>query len=233
MAALTTGQAWAADCTAEEQAATPVASAPAAEPVGAEVVEPVGAEVVEVVEPVADPGATEADTAGPATAGPATAESGAAGTGTTGTGAAESAAAVRPSDSDLFVVRMDPDAAAPGGTTTVHAFISNLGPDTTASPFTVVVTLPAGVTAEGPYFPDNCYAFQEGHRVRCTFPAGLQPYRSATALVPVRLAATVPAPGTLTGGWVAVRSSDDCNEENNKQPFEIAVVETTEPRPAV
>ncbi|MFE7561571.1 hypothetical protein [Kitasatospora sp. NPDC057500] len=231
MAALTTGQAWAADCTAEEQAAAPVASAPAAEPVGVEPAEPVGAEAAE---PAADPGAAgTTGTTGAETAAPAAAESGAAGAGTTGTGAAETAAAVRPSDSDLYVVRMDPDAAAPGGTTTVHAFVGNLGPDTTASPFTLVVTLPAGVTAEGPYFPDNCYAFQEGHRVRCTFPAGLPPFRSATALVPVRLAATVPAPGTLTGGWVAVRSSDDCNEENNKQPFEIAVVETTEPRPAV
>ncbi|MFE2108939.1 hypothetical protein ACFXAF_24175, partial [Kitasatospora sp. NPDC059463] len=147
--------------------------------------------------------------------------------------AADPASAVQSSDSDLFVIRMDPDAATPGGTTTVHAFVGNLGPDTTASPFTVVVTLPAGVTAEGPYVPENCYAFQEGHRVRCTFPAGLAPYRSATALVPVRLAATVPAPGTLTGGWVAVRSPDDCDEENNKQPFEIPVVESTGPRPAV
>ncbi|MGW2542957.1 hypothetical protein ACWC5I_19315 [Kitasatospora sp. NPDC001574] len=129
------------------------------------------------------------------------------------------------SDSDLEVVRLDPDAAAPGGTTTVHAFISNTGPERTASAFTVVVTLPEGVTAEGPFFPENCYEFQNGHRVRCTFPAGLGVYRSATALIPVRLATTVPL-GNLEGGYVAVRGDDDHNEANNRQPFAIEVVQT-------
>ncbi|MFJ9951610.1 hypothetical protein [Kitasatospora sp. NPDC091207] len=140
--------------------------------------------------------------------------------------AVEPAAAPVRSDSDLQVVRIDPDAAAPGGTTTVHAFVGNLGPDRTASPFTVVVTLPEGVTAEGPFFPENCYEFQNGHRVRCTFPAGLPKFRSATALIPVRLATTVPV-GDLEGGYVAVRSDDDRNESNNRQPFTIHVVETT------
>ncbi|MFB7471853.1 hypothetical protein [Kitasatospora sp. NPDC056184] len=204
--ALAAGQAWADVCTPDDQALAPGASAPAAEPAAG-----TGADSG------ADSGAASPEAANPGTAGSAAVSSGA---------AADPASAARTSDSDLYVVRMDPDAAPPGGTTTVHAFIGNLGPDTTASPFTVVVTLPEGVTAEGPYFPDNCYAFQEGHRVRCTFPAGLPRFASATALVPVRLATTVPAPGTLTGGWVAVRSDDDCNEENNRQPFEIAVVET-------
>ncbi|MFI9326821.1 hypothetical protein ACIGZJ_04655 [Kitasatospora sp. NPDC052868] len=134
-------------------------------------------------------------------------------------------AAPAPSKSDLEVVRIDPDAAAPGGTTTVHAFVGNGGPETTASSFTVVVTLPEGVTAEGPFFPENCYDFQNGHRVRCTFPAGLGVFRSATALIPVRLASTVPV-GDLSGGYVAVRSDDDQNEANNRQPFTIPVVET-------
>ncbi|MCG6496031.1 hypothetical protein [Kitasatospora sp. A2-31] len=136
------------------------------------------------------------------------------------------AAAPATSDSDLVVVRIDPDAAAPGGTTTVHAFVANFGPDRTASPFTLVVTLPEGVEPEGPFYPENCYPFQNGHRVRCTFPAGLPRFRSATARIPVRLAPTVPAPSTLTGGWVAVRGDDDRNEADNKQPFEIAVVRT-------
>ncbi|MEV0535215.1 hypothetical protein [Kitasatospora sp. NPDC050463] len=143
-----------------------------------------------------------------------------------GSAAPAPAAAPVPSDSDLQVVRIDPEAAAPGGTTTVHAFVSNLGPDRTASSFTVVVTLPEGVTPEGPFFPENCSAFQNGHRVRCVFPAGLPKFRTATALIPVRLAADLPAPGTLTGGWVAVRGDDDRNEANNKQPFEIQVVQT-------
>ncbi|MER6360893.1 hypothetical protein [Kitasatospora sp. NPDC001527] len=221
VAALAAGQAWADDCTADDQALAPAVSAPAAEPAGDQAAGDQAAG-----DQAAGGQAADDQAAGdPATVGPDAANPGASGTG--------SAAAARPSDSDLYVVRIDPDAAPPGGTTTVHAFIGNLGPDTTASPFTVVVTLPDGVSAEGPYFPENCYAFQEGHRVRCTFPAGLPQFRSATALVPVRLAETVPAPGTLTGGWVSVRSVDDCNEENNRQPFEIAVVETTGPRPAV
>ncbi|MEV7778529.1 hypothetical protein [Kitasatospora sp. NPDC088351] len=151
----------------------------------------------------------------PATAAPSTAPS-----------AGPGATAATASDSDLEVIGLDPDPAAPGGTTTVHAVVGNRGPDRTASPFTVVVTLPAGVTPEGPYFPENCAPFQDGHRVHCTFPAGLPALRSATALIPVRLARTVPAPGTLLGGWVSVRGDDDRNTSNDKQPFAIPVVET-------
>ncbi|MER7756134.1 hypothetical protein [Kitasatospora sp. NPDC097643] len=135
------------------------------------------------------------------------------------------AVAAAPSHSDLEVVRIDPDAVAPGGTTTVHAFVANRGPDTTASSLTVVVTLPEGVTPEGPFFPQDCEVFQNGHRVRCVFGAGLKEGRSATALVPVRLSPDVPL-GPLDGGWVAVRSADDKDERNNRQPFELRVVET-------
>ncbi|MEV6978818.1 hypothetical protein [Kitasatospora sp. NPDC093806] len=140
---------------------------------------------------------------------------------------AAKAVAARPSNSDLYVVRIDPDPAPPGGETVLHAFVGNLGPDRTASPFTIVVTLPEGVTSEEPYFPEDCYPFQNGHKVRCTFPAGLGQFRSATAQIPLRLGPGVPL-GTLTGGYVKVRSDDDRNEANNRQPFEIQVVETTE-----
>ncbi|MFB8200953.1 hypothetical protein [Kitasatospora purpeofusca] len=145
---------------------------------------------------------------------------------------ADPAVAAAPSNSDLYVVRIDPDPAAPGGTTVLHAFVGNLGPDRTASPFTVVITLPEGVTAEPPFFPENCYEFQNGHRVRCTFPAGLPKFRSATALIPLRLSPEVPL-GTLAGGYVAVRGDDDRIESNNRQPFTIEVVESTGPRPIV
>lgn len=136
------------------------------------------------------------------------------------------AEAAAPSNSDLEVVRLDPDAAAPGGTTTVHAFIANTGPERTASDFTVEVTLPDGATAQGPFFPENCTVFHNGQRVRCTFPAGLGVFRSATALIPVQLAPTVPI-GNLEGGVTAVTSDDDRNEGNNCQPFTIQVVKTT------
>ncbi|MFF3004787.1 hypothetical protein ACFVTF_18495 [Kitasatospora sp. NPDC057940] len=134
-------------------------------------------------------------------------------------------AAPTASRSDLEVVRLDPDAAPPGGTTTVHAFIANRGPDTTAAPFTVLVTLPPGVSPEGPYFPEDCEVRLNGRQVRCVFPAGLPPLRSATALVPVRLSPDLPI-GRLTGGSVTVRGVDDPDEGNNRQPFDITVVET-------
>ncbi|MFD4393957.1 hypothetical protein ACFV84_06165 [Kitasatospora sp. NPDC059811] len=134
-------------------------------------------------------------------------------------------AAPAASRSDLEVVRLDPDAAPPGGTTTIHAFIANRGPDTTAAPFTVLVTLPPGVTPEGPYYPEDCEVRLNGRQVRCVFPAGLPPLRSATALVPVRLSPDLPI-GRLTGGSVAVRDVDDPDEGNNRQPFDITVVET-------
>ncbi|SOB80643.1 hypothetical protein [Streptomyces sp. 1331.2] len=131
-----------------------------------------------------------------------------------------------PSRSDLEVVRLDPDPAPPGGSTTVHAFVANRGPDTTASPFTVVVTLPKGVSAEGPYFPQDCQVVARGRQVRCAFGAGLPPLESATALVPLRLSPDLQL-GPLPGGSVAVHSADDRDESNNRQPFDVRVVEPT------
>ncbi|MFF2542034.1 hypothetical protein ACFVUY_05665 [Kitasatospora sp. NPDC058063] len=159
----------------------------------------------------------------------------ASGTGTgTGTGSGSEAAgastlpapaaAARPSDSDLEVIRIDPDPATPGGTTTIHAFVGNGGPDTTSSPFTVVITLPEGVSPEGPYFPSDCRVTGHGRVVRCVFGAGLREGRSATALIPVRLDPELPV-GRLSGGSVTVRSADDRNEGNNRQLFDIRVVE--------
>jgi len=130
--------------------------------------------------------------------------------------------AALPSDSDLQVVRLDPDPVAPGGLTTVHAFVANDGPDRTASPFTVVVDLPPGFTAEGPYFPDSCRPSFGGHVVSCTFPAGLPSLRTATALVPVRANADVP-PGTRAEGHVRVFGIDDRNPANNRTAFTLTV----------
>ncbi|MFD9412135.1 hypothetical protein ACFWBN_34745 [Streptomyces sp. NPDC059989] len=133
------------------------------------------------------------------------------------------AEAAAPSNSDLQVVQLDPDATAPGGTTTVHGYISNIGPERTASPFTVVITLPEGVTAEGPFFPEDCSESQDRRQLSCTFPAGLAVLRSATAQIPVKIAPRVPI-GNLEGGSVAVTSDDDQNPANNRQPFVIQVV---------
>ncbi|MGW3074406.1 MULTISPECIES: hypothetical protein [unclassified Kitasatospora] len=148
-----------------------------------------------------------------------------AGSGTSGASTLPAPAVARPSASDLEVVRSDPDAATPGGTTTVRAFAGNGGPESTASPFTVLVSLPEGVSPEGPFFPSDCQVTGHGRVVRCVFGPGLREGRSATALIPVRLDPELPA-GRLSGGSVTVRSADDRNEGNNRQPFDITVVET-------
>ena len=127
-----------------------------------------------------------------------------------------------PSNSDLGVVRLDPAAAPPGGRTVVHAFVANRGPEQTASPFTVVVRLPAGFTAQGPYFPEDCRAEARGRLVRCTFGAGLARLRTATALVPVRVDADVP-PGTKAEGHIQVVSVDDGDPRNDRTPFTLSV----------
>ncbi|WP_031073653.1 hypothetical protein [Streptomyces sp. NRRL WC-3742] len=134
--------------------------------------------------------------------------------------------ATSPSHSKLEVVRIDPDPAPPGGTTTVHAFVANRGPEATASPFTVLVALPQGVSPQGPYFPADCEVLRHGRLVRCVFGPGLPPLRTATALVPVRLDPEL-RPGRLTGGWVAVRSADDPEGAGARQPYDLTVAEPT------
>ncbi|WP_157537444.1 DUF11 domain-containing protein [Kitasatospora azatica] len=130
------------------------------------------------------------------------------------------AAGPAPSGADLQVVPLDPDPVAAGGSTTVHAFVANGGPEV-AGAFTVTVRVPVGARAVGPYFPAGCVASEAGRVVRCAFPAGLPQLRSATALVPVRVADW--ASGTLYGGWVTVRSDDDPDRSNNTGSFVIRV----------
>jgi hypothetical protein len=134
--------------------------------------------------------------------------------------ATPAAAAPRASGADLFVVQMDPAPVAAGGTTTVHAFVANKGPGP-AGEFTVTVRVPPGATAVGPYFPANCTVHDGGHRVRCTFGAGLPALRSATALVPVKVSDW--ASGTLHGGRVTVETAGDPDPSNDSAPYEIRV----------
>ncbi|MCX4747000.1 hypothetical protein OG455_15945 [Kitasatospora sp. NBC_01287] len=133
------------------------------------------------------------------------------------------AASAAPPRSDLEVIQLIPEPAPPGGLTTVHGFVANGGPDTTEAPFTVTITLPFGSYAETPFFPSDCRPSEGGHSVRCVFPAGLRPGRTATALIPTRIESNVEHPGRLTGGRVTVTGPDDPNPENNSQPFEIPI----------
>jgi hypothetical protein len=121
---------------------------------------------------------------------------------------------------DLRVVPFDPDPAPAGGTTTVHAFVANGGPDV-AGKFTVTVRLPAHTHAVGPYFPADCTPNRRATVVTCSFPAGLGVLESATALVPIRIADG--ATGTLTGGLVEVRSANDPDRSNDMGSFVVRV----------
>ncbi|MEU9131982.1 hypothetical protein AB0D08_28420 [Kitasatospora sp. NPDC048540] len=123
---------------------------------------------------------------------------------------------------DLLVVRLDPDPAPPGGSTTLHGFVANGGPDRTASAFTVLAELPAGFAFEGPYFPDSCTTGPGAHLLRCTFPAGLPAGRSATVLAPVRVAREVP-PGTRAEGHLLVIGTDDRDAADDGTPFTLSV----------
>lgn len=124
------------------------------------------------------------------------------------------------SPADLGVVRYDPDPAPAGGSTTVHALVSNEGPHT-AGDFTVTVRAPHGSHVSGPYFPANCQPDTTATEVVCAFPAGLPRYRSATALVPLKLDRGVS--GVLSGGRITVRGKDDPNPRNNSLSFTVRV----------
>ncbi|MFB7667350.1 hypothetical protein ACFC1R_25980 [Kitasatospora sp. NPDC056138] len=138
------------------------------------------------------------------------------------TAAGTAATAAAPSDSDLLLVRLDPDPAPPGGDTTVHAVVANGGPDRTASPISVVIALPAGFTAHGPYFPSSCTVSAVGHLVRCTFPPGLRYGQVATALIPARVDPAVP-PGTTAEGQIVAFGPDDRDPADNRAPIGFRV----------
>ncbi|GAA1231936.1 hypothetical protein GCM10009665_22720 [Kitasatospora nipponensis] len=131
-----------------------------------------------------------------------------------------SVAAHRAPGADLAVERLDPDAAPAGGLTSVHAIVVNTG-TAKAGAFTVTITLPRQVTAEGRFFPASCAVSGDGSTVRCPFRAGLAPERSATARIPVRLDRD--ATGTLTGGRVAVSSEGDPTPDDDAAPFTVTV----------
>lgn len=132
------------------------------------------------------------------------------------------AAAATPSNSDLQVVRLDPDPAGPGSDTTLHAFVANGGPDTTASPFTVIVELPYGFTAHGPYFPASCVSWLNNNMVQCAFPAGLPALRTATALIPIHVDPSVPH-GTKADWHLEVFSEDHHYESDESTLFTLTV----------
>ncbi|EST23775.1 DUF11 domain-containing protein [Streptomyces roseochromogenus] len=131
--------------------------------------------------------------------------------------------ALAPSRSDLAVVSVNNGGAKPGGTTTLRGLVADLGPDATASPVTVTVTVPSGASAVGPFFPPSCTANASGSRIVCTFPPGLGSLKTATVQIPVRVHAGVAHGSVLKGGTVTVSSPDDTNTGNNTASYAIRV----------
>lgn len=134
---------------------------------------------------------------------------------------ADASEAVARSRSDLEAVRIDPDPAAPGGTTEVHAFAVNRGPERTASPFRITLWVPGGLTILRPSYPEDCTP-PGGRVITCSFPAGLNSFETATAIVPVRVDTKVPA-GTTLEGHVRVVGDDDTDLANNRTPITFTI----------
>ncbi|MFF2411680.1 hypothetical protein [Streptomyces sp. NPDC058092] len=86
--------------------------------------------------------------------------------------------------------------------------------------------MPDGLTLLRPRYPDDCTP--SGDRViTCTFPAGLNSLETATAIIPVRIDAAVPA-GTTREGHVTVASDDDTNRRNNRSPITFTISDPAE-----
>ncbi|MFJ9523449.1 hypothetical protein ACIRPK_35080 [Kitasatospora sp. NPDC101801] len=119
----------------------------------------------------------------------------------------------------LKVITRDSDPARAGEVATIRALVVNGGSDRSTA-FTVVVTLPEGTTAEGPFFPENCEA--EGLTVTCHYRKGLPAGHTASAIVPVRIAAD--ATGVLNGGSVRV-SEDTAPEAADTGYFDVPVAD--------
>ncbi|MFE2410162.1 hypothetical protein ACFXDE_17675 [Kitasatospora sp. NPDC059408] len=127
----------------------------------------------------------------------------------------------RSAPGSIVVIQEDPDAAVPGGTTTVHGIVANETAKT-APALVVEITMPPGAVPEEPFFPRTCNQHKSDKiwTVTCTIAAGLESERTATALVPVRIPNDASEP--LTGGRVSVTSPDDPGV-NDSQPFTIQV----------
>lgn len=83
---------------------------------------------------------------------------------------------------DLEAVRLDLDPAPPGGSTDVHTFVVNRGPERIASPRQITLHVPDGLTILRPSYPDDCTP-SGGRVITWTFPAGLNSLETATVTI--------------------------------------------------
>ncbi|MEU8515748.1 hypothetical protein AB0C76_29835 [Kitasatospora sp. NPDC048722] len=119
----------------------------------------------------------------------------------------------------VVVIQEDPDPVLPGEVTTVHGIVAN-ETQRDAPELVVRISLPAEAVPEGRFYPKSCRKSDDDRTVTCTFPAGLPPERTATALIPVRVSRDVV--GSAISGTVSVSSSTDPGVDDS-QPFTIQV----------
>ncbi|MFJ5234777.1 hypothetical protein ACIQBJ_33380 [Kitasatospora sp. NPDC088391] len=122
----------------------------------------------------------------------------------------------------LQVVSVSADRTRVRGLTVVRALVANLGPGPVTERFTTTVRLPKGVTIEGRVFPDDCQADDRGRQLTCRFRKGLGLRRTATVLVPLRVADTV-RPGEQLAGTVSLQDPDRPDRTVPTRAFTIDV----------
>jgi len=108
----------------------------------------------------------------------------------------------------LQVVNVSVDRTKVRGLTVVRALVANLGPNEVSQHFHATIKLPKRVTVEGKVFPDSCQYDDARRELTCDFRKGLSLRRTATVLLPLRIADDVRAGERLSGGLVSVQDPD-------------------------
>ncbi|WP_282203544.1 hypothetical protein [Kitasatospora fiedleri] len=127
------------------------------------------------------------------------------------------------SEDGLQVVNVSVDRTRVRGLTVVRALVANLGPNPVTDRFTTTVRLPKGVTVEGRVFPDDCRLDDRGRELTCRFRKGLGLRRSATVLVPLRVADYVRSGERLSGGAVSLQDPDRPDRPVPSRAFTVDV----------
>ncbi|MFC8721340.1 hypothetical protein [Kitasatospora sp. NPDC057198] len=112
------------------------------------------------------------------------------------------------SEDGLQVVNVSVDRTKVRGLTVVRALVANLGPNEVSDHFHTTVKLPKHVTVEGKVFPESCRYDDARRELVCDFRKGLALRRTATVLLPLRIADDVRPGQRLSGGLVSVQDPD-------------------------
>ncbi|MDR3031590.1 MAG: hypothetical protein LBV78_00510 [Kitasatospora sp.] len=127
------------------------------------------------------------------------------------------------SEDGLQVVNVSVDRTQARGLTVVRALVANLGPNEVSDHFHATVKLPKHVTVEGRAFPDSCRYDDARRELTCDFRKGLALRRTATVLLPLRIADDVRPGERLSGGVVSVQDPDRPTRTVPSRAFTIDV----------